>query len=171
MVKTIFYEKDRKLCIVSKQDKKEPDTYLSVRNCTKSKKSERDKKSNANREKSKIKLLCELDKINVIKQFDGTLVNKWYDKKFIKKNLSLIAEPVKYETSKNSLAIWIDESGMLLDYHDDNTFPNMADALGLFNFGFDLYKKGEWNKAMQKFREVIKANPTDKCSTERPRSH
>jgi len=120
MVKTIFYEKDRKLCIVSKQDKKEPDTYLSVRNCTKSKKSERDKKSNANREKSKIKLLCELDKINVIKQFDGTLVNKWYDKKFIKKNLSLIAEPVKYETSKNSLAIWIDESGMLLDYHDDN---------------------------------------------------
>ena len=114
MVQTIYYEKDRRLCHVSKQNKKEPDTILSIRNCTKSKKSERDKKSNANREKSKIKLLCELDKINVIKQFDGTLVNKWYDKKFIKKNLSQIAKPVKYETSKNSLAIWIDESGMIL---------------------------------------------------------
>ena len=122
MVRTIFYEKDRKLCHVSKQNKKEPDTILSVQNCTKNTKSERDKKSNANREKSKIKLLCELDKINVIKKFDGTSVDTWYDKKFIKKNLSLIAEPVKYETSKNSLAIWIDESGMLLDYHDDNGF-------------------------------------------------
>ena len=122
MVQTIFYEKDRKLCHASKQDKKEPDTILSVRSCTKSKKSERDNKSNANREKSKIKLLCELDKINVIKKFDGTIVDMWYDKKYINDNLSLIAQPVKYETSKSSLAVWIDESGMLLDYHDDNGF-------------------------------------------------
>lgn len=122
MVHTIFYEKARNLCIVSNQDKKEPDTYLSARNCTKSKKSARDKKSDKNRKKTKIKLLCELDKINVIKNVDGTLINKWYDKKFIKKNFSLINQPIKYETSKNSYAIWIDESGMLLDYHDDNGF-------------------------------------------------
>ncbi|HIF14759.1 MAG TPA: GAF domain-containing protein, partial [Bacteroidetes bacterium] len=53
----------------------------------------------------------------------------------------------------------------ILDYHDEKSFPNMVDALGLFNFGFEQYKKGDWNKAMQKFKEVLKVNPKDKCST------
>ena len=49
----------------------------------------------------------------------------------------------------------------VLDYHTNDTFPNMVDALGLFNQGFDLYKEGSWDKAIKQFKSVLKANPND----------
>ena len=36
----------------------------------------------------------------------------------------------------------------VLDYHTPETFPNMVDALGIFNQGFELYKQGNWDKAI-----------------------
>ncbi len=49
----------------------------------------------------------------------------------------------------------------VLDYHTNETFPNMVDALGLFNQGFELYKNGSWDKAIKQFKSVLKANPND----------
>ena len=47
----------------------------------------------------------------------------------------------------------------VLDYHTPETFPNMVDALGIFNQGFELYKQGNWDKAIKQFKGVLKANP------------
>ena len=49
----------------------------------------------------------------------------------------------------------------VLDYHTPETFPNMVDALGIFNQGFELYKQGNWDKAIKQFKGVLKANPDD----------
>ena len=46
-----------------------------------------------------------------------------------------------------------------LDYHTSESFPNMVDALGIFNQGFELYKEGSWDKAIKQFKGVLKANP------------
>jgi hypothetical protein len=130
MVKTIYYEKDKKRCYISKQLKEEPETYLTVHNCTKVEKSERDKKSDINRKKSKIKLSCKMDKVHVVKKSDGTPVDVWYDKKFIKKNLAEIAKPVIYETNKENYPIWVNESGTISQYQNENGFGyiNESDA-------------------------------------------
>ena len=45
-------------------------------------------KSEANRKKSTIKLSCEINKVHIIKKFDGTDMNVWYEEKFLKENLS-----------------------------------------------------------------------------------
>ena len=49
----------------------------------------------------------------------------------------------------------------VLDYHTSESFPNMVDALGIFNQGFELYKEGSWDKAIKQFKGVLKANPND----------
>ena len=38
-------------------------------------------KSEANRKQSAIKLSCEIKKVNIIKKFDGTDTDIWYDEK------------------------------------------------------------------------------------------
>ena len=52
----------------------------------------------------------------------------------------------------------------VLDYHTSETFANMSDTLGLFNQGFELYQSGNWNKAIQQFKQALKANPSDKAA-------
>ena len=52
----------------------------------------------------------------------------------------------------------------VLDYHTPESFPNMVDALGIFNQGFELYKQGSWDKAIKQFKGVLKANPNDICA-------
>ncbi|PJK31586.1 GAF domain-containing protein [Minwuia thermotolerans] len=49
-----------------------------------------------------------------------------------------------------------------LDYHTDETFPNLMDVLGNFNEGVKQYRKQEWDRATGYFREALKANETDK---------
>ncbi|MBF0250198.1 MAG: GAF domain-containing protein [Alphaproteobacteria bacterium] len=52
----------------------------------------------------------------------------------------------------------------VLDYHTDETFPNLMDGVGHFTEGRKHYHKGDWGKAIKSFRDVLKANPKDQLS-------
>ena len=52
----------------------------------------------------------------------------------------------------------------VLDYHTDETFPNLMEAVNYFSEGRNHYKKGEWDKSVASFKEVLKANPADALS-------
>ena len=52
----------------------------------------------------------------------------------------------------------------VLDYHDENTFPNMIEVLGNFNNGVEYYKNARWDDAKKLFQEGLKGNPDDQCS-------
>ncbi|WP_416897577.1 MAG: GAF domain-containing protein [Minwuia sp.] len=49
-----------------------------------------------------------------------------------------------------------------LDYHTDETFPNLMDVLGNFNEGVKQYRKQEWDRAVHYFQDALKANEHDK---------
>ncbi|MFC1673575.1 GAF domain-containing protein [Pseudomonadota bacterium] len=53
----------------------------------------------------------------------------------------------------------------VLDYHTDETFPNLMDGVNYFAEGRKHYHIGEWDKAMASFNETLKANPGDELST------
>ena len=50
----------------------------------------------------------------------------------------------------------------ILDYHTDETFPNMLDALNQFKGGLGFYRKAQWDKAIDTFRAAADLNPKDK---------
>ena len=52
----------------------------------------------------------------------------------------------------------------VLEYHDDESFPNMQDVLGQFNNGRDEYKKQNWAKAIKSFKAALVLNPNDRLS-------
>ncbi|NVJ92798.1 MAG: GAF domain-containing protein [Methylocystaceae bacterium] len=52
----------------------------------------------------------------------------------------------------------------LLDYHSEESFPNMVDALAHFRDGRECYKKGAFNDAIEKFNRVLSLHPKDKAS-------
>jgi adenylate cyclase len=52
----------------------------------------------------------------------------------------------------------------LLDYHTEDTFPNMVEALDYFRSGIECYRKGAWDDAIAKFGTVLTLNPKDKAS-------
>ena len=52
----------------------------------------------------------------------------------------------------------------LLDYHTDESFPNMIEALGIFRDGMECYQAGEWEKGMELFSKVLTLNSDDRCS-------
>ena len=52
----------------------------------------------------------------------------------------------------------------VLDYHSDETFPNLMDGVGYFTEGRKHYRAGAWDKAMASFNDVLKANPNDELS-------
>ncbi|MBM3854243.1 MAG: adenylate/guanylate cyclase domain-containing protein, partial [Verrucomicrobia bacterium] len=52
----------------------------------------------------------------------------------------------------------------ILDYHTEETFPNMPEALNLFRGGLGYYRKGEFERAMAQFRETLALHPGDKLS-------
>lgn len=51
-----------------------------------------------------------------------------------------------------------------LDYHNDQTFPNLMDVLGSFNEGVKVYRNQEWDRAIGYFKDALKANENDKLS-------
>ncbi|MEM7546648.1 MAG: GAF domain-containing protein [Pseudomonadota bacterium] len=51
-----------------------------------------------------------------------------------------------------------------LDYHTEETFPNMMDVLGHFREGVTSYRAQDWQRAMKSFGEALKANPDDRLS-------
>jgi len=50
----------------------------------------------------------------------------------------------------------------VLDYHNDETYPNLMDNVNYFNEGVKLYRQANWDKAISNFEGAIKATPTDK---------
>ena len=49
----------------------------------------------------------------------------------------------------------------VLDYHDEESFPNLMEVVGFFKHGIDRYRAGQWDKAIAAFGEALKANPDD----------
>ncbi|MBI1913626.1 MAG: GAF domain-containing protein [Planctomycetes bacterium] len=52
----------------------------------------------------------------------------------------------------------------VLDYHTEGTFPAMVDVLNHFRNGIELYRLGNWDKAVHAFREALRHHPADKAS-------
>ena len=52
----------------------------------------------------------------------------------------------------------------VLDYHDDKTFPNLMDVVNHFNEGRKKYISGNFNDAIESFKECLKINSEDKLS-------
>ena len=52
----------------------------------------------------------------------------------------------------------------VLDYHTDETFPNLMDVVNYFNEGRKHYRAGDWDKSVKSFKECLKGNPNDKLS-------
>ena len=52
----------------------------------------------------------------------------------------------------------------VLDYHTEETYPNLMDNVNYFNEGVKEYRAGEWDKGIGRFKEAIKANESDKLA-------
>jgi len=52
----------------------------------------------------------------------------------------------------------------ILDYHDEQSFPNLDDVLELFNTGLKYYRRHNWRKARQNFGSALNLNPSDSVS-------
>ncbi|MBT3471142.1 MAG: adenylate/guanylate cyclase domain-containing protein, partial [Opitutae bacterium] len=53
----------------------------------------------------------------------------------------------------------------VLDYHNDESFPNLVEALQTFNDGIRCYRKAEWDKGLKLFNDCLKLNPEDKAAS------
>ncbi|NNF60517.1 MAG: GAF domain-containing protein, partial [Gammaproteobacteria bacterium] len=53
----------------------------------------------------------------------------------------------------------------VLDYHNEQTFPNLMDNVNYFNEGVRQYRAGNWEKGIANFQEALKASPADALST------
>lgn len=49
----------------------------------------------------------------------------------------------------------------VLDYHDEESFPNLMEAVNHFESGREQYAKGRFDKAIEAFDEAAKRNPAD----------
>jgi len=53
----------------------------------------------------------------------------------------------------------------VLDYHNDETYPNLMDNVNYFNEGVKHYRAANWENAISSFEEAIKATPSDTLAT------
>lgn len=49
----------------------------------------------------------------------------------------------------------------VLDYHNDDSYPALAEAMGIFRNGLQSYRKRNWLAAGKLFEEVLALNPRD----------
>ena len=54
----------------------------------------------------------------------------------------------------------------VLEYHTDETFPNLMEAVNHFKSGRQFYNKGEWDKSIKAFKEALALNPHDELATD-----
>ncbi|MBF0621291.1 MAG: GAF domain-containing protein [Magnetococcales bacterium] len=52
----------------------------------------------------------------------------------------------------------------VLDYHTEETFPNLMDTVNHFSAGLQRYRKGFFQTALESFEEALAHNPSDKLS-------
>ncbi len=52
----------------------------------------------------------------------------------------------------------------VLDYHTDESFPNLMEVVGHFKEGRKHFRAGAWDKAELAFRQALAAHPDDKLS-------
>ena len=52
----------------------------------------------------------------------------------------------------------------VLDYHTEETYPNLMDNVNYFNEGVKEYRHGNWDKGIGRFKEAIQANDSDKLA-------
>ena len=52
----------------------------------------------------------------------------------------------------------------VLDYHTDDTYPHLIDALGYFRAGLAKYRHRQWSDAEALFSQVLSLNPADKSA-------
>lgn len=52
----------------------------------------------------------------------------------------------------------------ILDYHGDDTFPNLMEVTGYFREGRTAYRGGQWDQAIRCFKECLNLNPFDRLS-------
>ncbi|MDX8414224.1 MAG: adenylate/guanylate cyclase domain-containing protein [Mariprofundales bacterium] len=52
----------------------------------------------------------------------------------------------------------------VLDYHTEETFPNLMEVVNYFREGRQQYVTQHWDKAMEHFNKALSLNPTDKLS-------
>ena len=52
----------------------------------------------------------------------------------------------------------------VLDYHSDETFPNLMEEVNYFMEGLKQYRVIRWEKAIKAFNEALKLNPNDRLS-------
>ncbi|HEY3432512.1 MAG TPA: GAF domain-containing protein [Rhodocyclaceae bacterium] len=52
----------------------------------------------------------------------------------------------------------------ILDYHTEETYPNLNEALRQFKSGLQFYRQQRWDEAMSAFDEVQNLNPADKAA-------
>jgi len=52
----------------------------------------------------------------------------------------------------------------ILDYHTEETYPNLNEALRQFKSGLQFYRQQRWDEAISAFDEVQKLNPADKAA-------
>ena len=52
----------------------------------------------------------------------------------------------------------------VLDYHREETFPNLMDVVNQFNDGVAKYRAMRWDAAIAAFREALRLNPGDRLS-------
>lgn len=52
----------------------------------------------------------------------------------------------------------------VLDFHTEETYPNLIDALRYFKAGLVKYRQMKWGDAISSFKEVLEINPNDKAA-------
>ncbi len=52
----------------------------------------------------------------------------------------------------------------VLDYHTDDTFPNLMDVVNDFRDGLSSYRRGAWDAAIGCFQRCLRAHPADALS-------
>ena len=52
----------------------------------------------------------------------------------------------------------------VLDFHNDDTFPNLMEGVNHFKNGLTQYRRGNWARAIDAFKEALDLNRQDRLS-------